>query len=255
MKLKLVEVNGQQYAAVQDGRPVYVYDGGKEVAYDAPATVAIISRLNAEAKTHREAKEAAEAKLKDFDGLDPAKARDAITKVQKIDDKQLLDAGKVEEVKAAAVKAIEDKYKPILEERDGLQRALHNEMIGGSFARSKFIAEKVAVPTDLIQSAFGNRFRIEEGKIVATDGDGKKVYSRSRPGEIADFEEALELLVEAYPNKDHILKGSGARGGGAKGGNGGGGAGDKTMSRAEFQKLDPAAQMKAVTTDGIAVID
>ena len=66
MKLKLDE-NGN--VVVQDGKPVYVYDDGKEVAYDVPAAVAKISSLNAEAKQHREAKEAAEAKLKAFDVL------------------------------------------------------------------------------------------------------------------------------------------------------------------------------------------
>ncbi len=60
MKLKLDE-NG--YVVVQDGKPVYVHDDGKEVAFDAPQTVQKISTLNGEAKQHREAKEAAEAKL------------------------------------------------------------------------------------------------------------------------------------------------------------------------------------------------
>ena len=36
--------------------------------------------------------------------------------------------------------------------------------------------------------------------------NGNEIYSRSRPGEKADFEEALEALVGAYPNKDAILK-------------------------------------------------
>jgi len=75
MKLKTVEVNGTTYAVVADGKPVFVDEAGKEIPFDSPGTVATISRLNGEAKGHREAKEAAEAKLKVFDGLDPAKAR------------------------------------------------------------------------------------------------------------------------------------------------------------------------------------
>lgn len=47
MKLKLDE-NG--YVVVQDGKPVYVHDDGKEVAFDAPQTVQKISTLNGEAK-------------------------------------------------------------------------------------------------------------------------------------------------------------------------------------------------------------
>jgi hypothetical protein len=34
-----------------------------------------------------------------------------------------------------------------------------------------------------------------------------------QPGETAGFDEALEFLVENYPQKDHILKASGNSGG------------------------------------------
>ena len=71
MKLKLDE---QGNAVLQDGKPVYVHDDGKEVPFDAPGAMAKIASLNAEAKTHREAKEAAEAKLKAFDGIEDAEA-------------------------------------------------------------------------------------------------------------------------------------------------------------------------------------
>ena len=57
VKLKLDE-NG--HVVVSEGRPVYVYDDGKEVAFDAPSTVAKIGQLNAEAKSHRERAESFE---------------------------------------------------------------------------------------------------------------------------------------------------------------------------------------------------
>ncbi|MER0133114.1 hypothetical protein KD913_25385 [Klebsiella pneumoniae] len=62
MKLKTVEVNGKSYAEVDaNGLPVYVHDDGKEIGFDAVQAVGKISSLNGEAKSHREAKEAAEA--------------------------------------------------------------------------------------------------------------------------------------------------------------------------------------------------
>lgn len=235
MKLKLDDAG---HVVVADGKPVYVTDDGKEVAFDAPGTVATISRLNAEAKGHREGKEAAEKALKAFEGItDPAAALKAMQTVKGLDEAKLMDAGKAEEVKAAAIKAIEEKYAPVVQERDTLMRALHDEKIGGSFARSKFIAEKIAVPSDIIQAAFGSRFTIEGGKVIAKDASGNQIYSKARPGEPADFEEALEFLVDAYPHKDSILKGSGASGGGSRGSNGGGGA--KQISMAELNAMNP----------------
>lgn len=253
MKLKTVEVDGKTYAEVQDGKPVFLDDGGKEVAFDAPHATATISRLNGEAKGHREAKEAAESALKKFDGIsDPAAAIKALETVKNLDDKKLVDAGEVEKVKAEAIKAVEEKYKPIVEERDSAVNELRQEKIGGSFARSKFIADKMAVPADMVEAMFGRNFAVDGGKIVAKDGNGNQIYSKSRPGEPADFDEALEALVEGYSHRDSILKGRGQNGSGAKPG-GGSGSG-KTMSRAEFDGMDFAAR-RAAMKDGVQLTE
>lgn len=240
MKLKIDEAG---HVVVQDGKPVYVHDDGKEVPFDAPATVQTISRLNSEAKGHREAKEAAETKLRAFEGIeDPKAAKDALAKIANFKDKDLIDAGKVEEIKAAAIKAVEEKYAPIVQERDDLKSELYNEKIGGSFARSKFITDKIAIPSDMVQARFGQNFEVKDGKIAAKDHAGNPIYSRAKPGEVADFEEALEILVDAYPQKDAILKGTGQKGDGARGSNGNGAGGAKTMTRHAFDALDPASK-------------
>ena len=97
-----------------------------------------------------------------------------------------------------------------------LETQLYDSMIGGSFAGSKYIADKIAIPADLLQARFGQAFKVEEGKIVAYDASGNKIYSRAKPGELAQFDEALEFLVENYPQKDYILKASGNNGGGSR---------------------------------------
>lgn len=250
MKLKLDEAG---HAVLQDGKPVYVHEDGKEVAFDAAGTVATITRLNGESKGHREAKEAAERALKAFEGIaDPAAAKKALDLVKNLDDKKLIDAGEVERVKAETIKALEDKYAPVVKEAETLRGSLYAEKIGGAFSRSKFLADKVAVPAELIQAQFGQNFKIEDGRVNAYDKSGNKVYSRSRPGEPADFEEALEILVDAYPHRDSILKGNPNGGGGARN-TGGGGA--KTITRAALAALSPEAQRTAVVKDGMTIID
>lgn len=242
MKLKTVIVEGKRYAEVNEqGLPLYIHDDGKEVAHDAPQTVATIARLNGEAKTNRERFEKAETSLKAFDGIeDPAAAKKAMETLKNFDDKKLVDAGEVEKVKAEAIKAIEEKYAPIVQERDSFQAQLHNELIGGGFARSKYIQDNIAVPADMIQAQFGKSFKIEEGKVVAYGTDGQKIYSRTRPGEVADFDEALESLVGGYQHKDSILKGGQGSGGGFQG-NGGQTAG---LKRGEMSAKDKAEYLK-----------
>jgi hypothetical protein len=217
MKLKL---DADGHAVLVDGKPVYTHDDGKEVPFDAPGAVATISRLNGEAKSHREAKEAAEAKAKLFEGLDdPEVARKAIETVKAFDDKKLVDAGKVEEVKRAAVAAAEEKaaaqakahaleLKTITDKFGALESTYNMEKIGGHFKGSAFLTKAVKAPIDMVEAKFGRHFKIEDGKTVAYDSAGNKIYSRTKPGELADFEEAIENLIESYPQKDEILKGS-----------------------------------------------
>ena len=246
MKLKTVTVEGKTYAEVNEqGLPLYIHDDGKEVAHDAPQTVATISRLNGEAKTNRERYETAETSLKAFEGIeDPVAAKKALETLKNFDDKKLVDAGEIEKVKAEAIKAVEDKYAPIVQERDAFQSQLHNELIGGGFARSKFIQDNIAVPVDMIQATFGKNFQIEGGKVVAVGADGQKIYSRARPGEIADFDEALETLVGGYQHKDSILKGGQGSGGGFQN-NGGNKTGPKSLAECKT-KDEKIAYMKQV---------
>lgn len=218
MKLK-VDENGN--AVLLDGKPVYVHENGTEVAFDAPGTVATITRLNSEAKDNRVRADTAEKALKGFEGItDVAAARNALDIVSKLDQKKLVDAGEIDTVRNEISKA----FQAQLDEANGkvqtFEQQLYVEKIGGSFARSKMIAEKLAVPGDMVQATFGKAFKIEEGKVVAYDANGNKIFSQSRPGELADFDEALEALVDAYPHKDHILKPTGAQGSGAPNGNG-----------------------------------
>lgn len=220
MKLKLDEAG---HVVVLEGKPVYVHDDGKEVAFDVVSTVSTITRLNGEAKGHRERAESAETKLKVFEGLDPEAARKAVDTVSKIDQKKLVDAGEIDTVRSEISKGYESKLSEAETRLKELEGQLYSEKIGGSFSRSKTIAEKFAIPPDLIQARFGSAFKIEDGKVVAYDPHGNKIYSRARPGELADFDEAIETLVDAYPYKDQILKGSGASGSGAGSSAGGGG--------------------------------
>jgi hypothetical protein len=262
VKLKL---DAEGHVVVQDGKPVYIHDDGKEAAVDVAATVATISRLNGEAKGHREAKEAAEAKLKVFEGIeDGDAARKALEVVKNLKDGELVTAGKVQEIKDAAAKAAKDqveaaarasaeKIAELEKTNSTLQTSLYDEKIGGSFSRSKFIADKVAIPADLLQAQFGRNFKVEDGKIVARDAAGNPIYSRAKPGELADFDEALETIIGGYAHKDSILKGTGNSGSGARDPNGGNGGG-KTMSRAAFEALDPAAKAQTMA-DKVVLTD
>jgi hypothetical protein len=254
MPMKLKKDDKGQVVVIDD-KPVYIHDDGKELPFDAEDATVRIRSLNAEAKTHREAKEAAELKLKGFEGItDVEAARKALETVKNLDDGKLVAAGKVEEVKAAAtreyqerLRAAETAHATALQAAEAkalkLTAQLDAEMIGGAFQRSPYIKDKVAIPADIVQAMFGRHFKVNDGKLVAQDASGNALYSRARPGDSnVDFEEAIEMIIGAYPQKQTILKGSNATGGGKQPDNGSPGAGGKTMKRSEWNQLPPAQQ-------------
>lgn len=219
---------------MKDGNPVYINSNGQEQTVNGST----IADLNREAKTHREAKEAAEKKLKDFEGIDPAAARQAIDKLKDVDLSKMVDSGKLEEVKREITQQfttqLNEKDKALSEQKD----AFNNLMINNMFTGSEFLRDRVAIPAEFFQAHFRENFRVEDGKIAAFDKNGNRIMSKKNMGEYADPNEAMEMLVEMSPHKDTILRPNGGSGSGSNG-NGGGRGGNRYVKRADYEQLDP----------------
>jgi len=222
---------------LKDGNPVYLDSNGDEMTVGMDT----ISRLNGEAKKHREEKEAALEKLKAFEGIDPDKAREAMEKLKGIDEKKLIDSGEVEELK----RQIKEQMQTEIAEKDSKIEELikkdQDRSIKEVFSNSEFVRNNLAVPADMFEATFRNNFKIEDGKVVAIDKNGNTLYSKERAGELATPEEALKILAESHPRKEEILRADVGRGSGNKG-NGGSQGGGRYMKRSDFEKLSPAQQ-------------
>jgi len=229
MKLKLDENGG---VVLLEGKPVYVQEDGKEIPFDAAAAMSKIAALNAEAKEHRLKKNELAEQLKKFEGIeDPNVALDAIEKIKNLDMTKMLDVDKVEQLKRQMADTFEVNKKSILDgfekEKRELRQALEAKdkdiyklMVSSQFSKSPFFSgenPKTLLPADMATEYFGKHFKIEENRIVGYL-DGEKILSKTKYGELADFDEALETIIEKYPMKDRILR-AGHAGGPPSGGN------------------------------------
>ena len=234
MSWKLDENNN---IVLKDGDPIYVDANGVEKTVG----VDTIARLNKEAKDHREAKEEAQAKLKLYEGIDPEKARVALETVAKLDANKLIETGEVDKLKAQ----ITQQFQTQLSEKDTayseLKNKFDNMLIDSMFANSEFIRNNVAVPVDMFEAKFRNNFKIENNEVVPYGYDGSRLMSKSRAGEYATTEEAMQILAESHPNKDVILKANPGNGSGS-GTGGGANGGGRYMKRSDFEKLSPLQQ-------------
>ena len=105
MKLKL---DADGHVVLDNGKPVYVADDGKELTLDGGHLYGRVRDLTAENASHRTARAEAETKLKAFEAIaDPAAAIAALETVANLDQGQLVTAGKVEEIKLGAKAAAE----------------------------------------------------------------------------------------------------------------------------------------------------
>ncbi len=126
--------------------------------------------------------------------------------------------------------------------------------LGKHFETSPTMAG-LKIPHDLAAAAFSDSFRIEGGKLVAVDQHGMPLYSPTRHGEVANFDEAFGKLVDNYPSKAMIQ-----REGGAPAAPGAGGAVQAgqpgtsgTVSRQQFDAMNPQERMNHIKAGGTVV--
>jgi hypothetical protein len=244
---------------VNNGMPVYVDDEGKDVEVDANRLFSKVNELNAENKTHREKYDGVRPVLDLFDGIEDVTewkttADAALETVKKLDDKKLIDAGKVDEVTAAMKIAHEEdkrKQQTSWEKKDeAYQKELRKKdskiyelMVTAEFGRSPFFTgenPKTNLDPEIAEAYFSKYFKVEEndqGKlhVVGYRDNGKVIYSNKVPGDIAPFTEALEIIIDDHPKKNAILD-IGKSGSGSKGGGGGGGGGGEGNDLALLQE-------------------
>ena len=276
MALKeILEHEGKKYALVgENEHPLYEVEG-KDIEYDGEKLAADISQVNAEREEERTALESLKAELENskkdsekYKGIDPEEARKAMDTVRNLEEAKMVEAGEVEKIKQSAIEAIRDshneeiselkkKYEPIAVDRDRLKTRLDQVIVSNAFANSKFIQEKVSVPSDMIESEFSDHIRVVNGKLKILDGSGKEIYSRKEPSRPADFDEALEVIIEAYPHKATILKGGGRNGPGVINGEGSDILGDKLISRKNADEMATGnpKELARLMREGYRVVD
>jgi hypothetical protein len=269
MKLKIDDKG--VVSVTEHGHVVFVDDDGKDLPVDVPALYSKVEELNSEAAKYRKQRNEFRDKFKIFEGVeDIAKfksdAEKAMATVKNFKDKELVDAGKVEQIKLETIAAkdqeinqIKTEFTTALTEKDrAIQEAqfqIRDLMIGAKFRQSNYFVgnenqpPKTLLPPDIAETYFGKHFKVEQGTngkliVIGYDSKGNQIYSRKKPGELAEFDEAIIRIVDEYPQKDQILRG-GKGGSGGEGGSGGGPV-KKVGIDAEIAKIQEAYN-KAMT--------
>jgi hypothetical protein len=211
---------------------------------DVPSLYKKIQAVNNESASRKREIAEIKGKLGVLEGIENPEewmtdAKKAIETVQNLDDKKLIDADKVDELKKQIKEAYDGKLNAFETTKATELKALgdtildkdskiYNLLVSSNFTTSSFFSGKdpktVLLP-EIAESYFGKHFKVEEGDdgelCVAGYIGADRIPSRNNPGENANFEEAIAEIIDQYPMKDRILR-AGSSGSGSAGNQDGG---------------------------------
>jgi len=221
-KLKLGENDQPVY---QDGKFVLVLEDGSETAFDAVGAYSTFGKIRNERDEWKSKAESAEGELVKFgkSADERAKAIERVKLAQALDEKKLVDAGKVDEVIAERVKAMKAEHEAALAEVNskatGLESQLRRILVRKQLEDLDIWEGYLPTKDLLIEHVLERQFDLDGDQVVAfADAEKKsKLYSKSDPSRPADVKEAAEQLLKAHPNHDKWKKGVNATGSDATG--------------------------------------
>jgi len=202
-------------------------------------------------KLNKELNEARD-ELKKFDGLDVAKYKEYESTQQKLKDGELIKAGKIDELLNSKLDPIKKEFQTKLETSEKKNQQLNSQLetLMIDEALTKLGATKGLRPTAIDDMIARGRkiFKLKDGKPAALGDDGAQ--ARDKSGNPITMQTWLDSLATDAP---HLFQSS--SGGGANGNTGHANDNGKTMTRAEFDKLNPLAQREFVVTGKGTVTD
>ena len=193
-------------------------EGGKPKISDAEAQLLKDMMKHKEnAKTEKAAREALEAKLKAFEGIDPVAVRELLDKQAKAAEAELEKKGEWDALKQNMVKAHnEDKAKlqAQIDELTGAVKSRDNTIdeltIGSQFSNSKFLKEETTLASATkARALYGNHFELVDGVLTAFDkpkGAKERAPLVDASGNALDFDVAMRKIIESDPDKDALLR-------------------------------------------------
>lgn len=159
---------------------------------------------------------AAQERLKQFDGIDPAAVRALLAEKASAEEKALEAKGDYERLKqrmaeahTAETQALKDQVAALqtqLTQRDG---TINELSIGTLFGQSPFISQELVLTAAKARVVYGDHFDLVDGKVVGYDkpkGAAGRTAIVDSVGNPVVFDEALRKIVEADPEKDSLLK-------------------------------------------------
>lgn len=164
----------------------------------------------------RKTQEELNALKKSVEGLDLDSVRKLLADQKSAEEKELERKGDYERLKARMaeehgkeVASLKAQLEALQGEKSKLSSTINDLTVGTQFGQSQFISEELTLTPAKTRVIYGDYFDVEDGKIVGYDkprGQAGRTALVDQYGSAVAFDAALRKIVEADPEKDHLLK-------------------------------------------------
>jgi hypothetical protein len=236
----------------EQGEPSKAADEGGQKPSDAEA------KLLKDLMKHKTRAQAAETELAqmklrvaEFDGLDGAKLRTLLAEQEEAETKKLEAKGEYDRlVKQMGERHTAEKgtlAQQLAEGKTREQTLLQQiaDMTVGSAFRTSAVVAKTTLSADKARVIYGSHFEFKDGAVVAYDkpvGASERTLLVNAGGDPLGFDEAVEQLVNADPDRDTLWRNPAKKG-----------AGSSTIpAKGAREQIEKAAPSNLSSTDKIA---
>lgn len=164
----------------------------------------------------RKAQEEIAALKKSVEGLDLEEVRKLVADRKTAEEKALEAKGDYERLKqrmaeehGKEVTSLKAQLEALQGEKSKLAGTINDLTVGTQFSQSQFISGELTLTPAKARVIYGDYFEVEDGKIVGYDkprGSANRTALVDQYGSAIGFDAALRKIVEADPEKDHLLK-------------------------------------------------
>lgn len=153
---------------------------------------------------------------KQFEGIDPEAVRKLLADQKSAEEQALEKKGDYERLKARMaeehgkeVTSLKAQLEALQGEKSKLASTINDLTVGTQFSQSQFISGELTLTPAKARVIYGDYFEVEDGKVVGYDkprGAAGRTALVDQYGAAVAFDAALRKIVEADPEKDHLLK-------------------------------------------------
>ena len=115
----------------------------------------------------------------------------------------------MDKFKTDTTAAWQKKFDVVETENTGLKGKIFESDVVSKIRNSKLI-DTTVLPASVFVNTFKGQFQADHS---ANGWDGKTILSKENPSNNAGADEALSVLLDTHPDRDSLLKSSGAHGG------------------------------------------